>query len=218
MQISKSMLFLCVMSVASAAVLADDVQLVRPRAASTAKGANQPATTAAPVRSEKPTKPAPPESADKAAAAEKEKSEFAEAGEKLRKWYGDKKEQVRGRRKGYSDWVQRVRDENAKSRAEAAEQRAARAKQRDEKKVEARASAPSATVLSPKAAASGDVAVARKGTAATAAVAVEEPAKQVATGPKTKQQKLAELLEAYKEDKITPNQYQEQRARILSEQ
>jgi hypothetical protein len=36
-------------------------------------------------------------------------------------------------------------------------------------------------------------------------------------GPLTKREKLAELLERYKADKISPTQYQEERARILAE-
>jgi len=37
------------------------------------------------------------------------------------------------------------------------------------------------------------------------------------SGPKTKQQKLMELLEMYKADKLTPAEYQAQRAKILAE-
>lgn len=43
------------------------------------------------------------------------------------------------------------------------------------------------------------------------AAAPEQPA-----GPKTKQQRLADLLEDYKADKMTPAQYQIERAKILS--
>ena len=36
-------------------------------------------------------------------------------------------------------------------------------------------------------------------------------------GSKTKQQRLAELLELYKADKVSPSEYHAQRAKILSE-
>lgn len=42
------------------------------------------------------------------------------------------------------------------------------------------------------------------------------PVVEVPAGPKTKQQLLADLLEEYKADKITPPQYQELRAKILA--
>jgi hypothetical protein len=45
-----------------------------------------------------------------------------------------------------------------------------------------------------------------------AVAAPERPA-----GPKTKHEKLMELLDTYRADKLTPAQYQEQRAKILSE-
>jgi hypothetical protein len=35
--------------------------------------------------------------------------------------------------------------------------------------------------------------------------------------PKSKQQRLDELLEAYKKDQLSPSQYHEQRAKILAE-
>jgi hypothetical protein len=38
-----------------------------------------------------------------------------------------------------------------------------------------------------------------------------------ATGPKTKQQRLIELLDRYKADKLTPPEYQAERAKILAE-
>jgi hypothetical protein len=48
-----------------------------------------------------------------------------------------------------------------------------------------------------------------------------QPAPQTAleqpTGPKTKQQRLADLLELYKADKISPAEYHAQRAKILAE-
>ena len=39
----------------------------------------------------------------------------------------------------------------------------------------------------------------------------------VPDGPKSKQQRLAELLDAYKKDKISPADYHQQRAKILTE-
>lgn len=45
--------------------------------------------------------------------------------------------------------------------------------------------------------------------------AAVEPAVQ--TGPKTKQQKLADLNALYRADKLSPTEYHEQRAKILSE-
>ncbi|MGC9036921.1 MAG: hypothetical protein ACP5K7_13965, partial [Verrucomicrobiia bacterium] len=47
-----------------------------------------------------------------------------------------------------------------------------------------------------------------------------EPSKQVATQQttaKSKEERLAELLKLYKEDKITAAQYHQERAKILSE-
>jgi hypothetical protein len=43
------------------------------------------------------------------------------------------------------------------------------------------------------------------------------PVVQAAPSVKTKKEKLADLLELYKADKITPSQYQEQRAKIIAE-
>ncbi len=44
-----------------------------------------------------------------------------------------------------------------------------------------------------------------------------EPDAAQAAAPKTKRQKLAELLERYKADKITPLQYHEERAKLIAE-
>lgn len=44
-----------------------------------------------------------------------------------------------------------------------------------------------------------------------------EPDAAQPAAPKTKRQKLAELLERYKADKITPIQYHEERAKIVAE-
>jgi hypothetical protein len=52
---------------------------------------------------------------------------------------------------------------------------------------------------------------ATKATAAPAATPIQP------TGPKTKQQRLADLLELYKADKLTPAQYQAERAKIMAE-
>ncbi|MDB6038905.1 MAG: hypothetical protein JWM99_2746, partial [Verrucomicrobiales bacterium] len=50
------------------------------------------------------------------------------------------------------------------------------------------------------------------------APAVEStPIVQAAPAAKTKKEKLADLLELYKADKITPGQYQEERAKIIAE-
>jgi hypothetical protein len=43
------------------------------------------------------------------------------------------------------------------------------------------------------------------------------PVAETPSGPKTKQQRLVELLEDYKADKITPQEYHEQRAKIVAE-
>jgi hypothetical protein len=43
------------------------------------------------------------------------------------------------------------------------------------------------------------------------------PAPAQPTGPRTKQQKLMDLLELYKADKLTPAEYHSQRAKILAE-
>jgi hypothetical protein len=53
-------------------------------------------------------------------------------------------------------------------------------------------------------------------TAPSAAVTIPAPSDQP-VGPKTKQQKLSDLLELYKADKLTPAEYHAQRAKILSE-
>jgi hypothetical protein len=42
-------------------------------------------------------------------------------------------------------------------------------------------------------------------------------APDTAGGPKTKQQRLMDLLELYKADKLTPAQYHAERAKILAE-
>ena len=49
----------------------------------------------------------------------------------------------------------------------------------------------------------------------TAAPAQTTP--EPTAGPKTKQQRLADLLELYKADKLTPPEYHSQRAKILAE-
>jgi hypothetical protein len=57
-------------------------------------------------------------------------------------------------------------------------------------------------------------------TAAAMAPMTSAPAAQPAppsTGPKTKQERLAELLELYRADKLTPAQYHAERAKILAE-
>lgn len=43
------------------------------------------------------------------------------------------------------------------------------------------------------------------------------PAPTAPAGPKTKQQRLADLLQDYRADKLTPAQYQAERAKILAE-
>jgi hypothetical protein len=43
------------------------------------------------------------------------------------------------------------------------------------------------------------------------------PIAEIPAGPKTKQQRLAELLDNYNADKITPQQYHEERAKIVAE-
>jgi hypothetical protein len=51
----------------------------------------------------------------------------------------------------------------------------------------------------------------------TGAVSAQPAAPEQPAGPKTKQQRLMELLDQYKADKLTPAEYHAQRAKILSE-
>ena len=55
-----------------------------------------------------------------------------------------------------------------------------------------------------------DAATTQPSVAATAPAAVAKPA------PKTKKEKLADLLELYKDNSITPREYHEQRAMIMA--
>jgi hypothetical protein len=55
------------------------------------------------------------------------------------------------------------------------------------------------------------------GSAATSPTPMPAPGSPEQAGPKSKQQRLMDLLELYKADKLTPAEYHAQRAKILSE-
>jgi hypothetical protein len=90
---------------------------------------------------------------------------------------------------------------------------------------EQQSTTPSAATKSTKSRSSSKATTAKKANKSSSSESVAQPSVDIVapvvplqpTGPKTKQQQLMELLEQYKADKITPAEYQTQRARILSE-
>ncbi|MEW6157121.1 MAG: hypothetical protein AB1813_06785 [Verrucomicrobiota bacterium] len=171
-------------------------------------GAASPTATA--QAAESTPKPQPAPAAPKAAQNEKAAPKsLKEAKDQFTHWWDDLKE--RNQR-----WVQSVREKNA-ARAKAREEEAqaketpAPAPKKKTTSVVA-AQSPKAMTESPQS--KPKVAPKPVASAGASTAAVPAPAPAV---PKTRQQKLADLLEEYKADKITPNQYQAMRAKILAE-